>query len=168
MKTKTQTIDDVREALEHVALWRCETKSDAEHKLAAIQHLVRARPELDNLRLTNMRLNLRELAGLANGAVEQVAEVAPAPVKLVWTVRVRQAFGGCDELGEFVRETDKSFVYRTAAGATKTAKKGAKARHAGFPHPQPHVEPCNSCKEFWNPKACMHGTVGDCERCMSM
>lgn len=89
------------------------------------------------------------------------------------TVRVVEAFGACRVLGPLIADKGAHFTYRDPEGKTKTAKKDAKARHAGFPRPRPHVEPCVNCADHpesrYGPGSCMHGNrAASCERCMSM
>jgi RNase P/RNase MRP subunit p29 len=100
---------------------------------------------------------------------ELEAQLKAAPAR---TVRVRESFGPCRVLGEFVRETDKSFVYRDSDGKAKTAKKEARSRYAGAARPRPHVEPCTCCKDhpnssFADGRCQIHGSEHPCETCMS-
>jgi hypothetical protein len=116
-----------------------------------------------------------ELTGPATSLNTSMTEHFLGPMRRnpTGTLRTKQNYGPCRELGEFAGETAKSMSYIDPdTGKKRRIAKKRKPAFAGETAPSPHVEPCDRCLDHpesrHGPGYCIHGTKGFCESCMSM
>ena len=83
-------------------------------------------------------------------------------------VRTYFPYGGCRIRGDFVKQTEKSIMYRDSDGKVRRLSKTIKSQAARMSPPTPHIEPCHNCPDVRHPDACIHGRTGFCETCACM
>lgn len=115
-----------------------------------------------------------DAAPIVQAPAPKSPDYVPAEIKPGTTVRQRDTFGPCIEIGLALEDQRDAFKYKDKdTGRVKLAKKVVQPKYAGAAPKNAHIEPCRSCQDHpdtrFKPGNCsIHGCSQPCETCQSM